>query len=53
MKRFNFSTEKQDGDYDMGGIEGVYSHPEPNKESLAIYGPLKEDIVLFVSSYSF
>ncbi|KAF5270821.1 hypothetical protein FQA39_LY18869 [Lamprigera yunnana] len=42
-------TEQQDGVHNIGGVEGVYSHPEPNKETLVIYGPLKEDIVLFVS----
>ncbi|XP_031338674.1 A disintegrin and metalloproteinase with thrombospondin motifs 7-like [Photinus pyralis] len=45
-------TEQQDGVHDVGGVEGIYNHPEPNKESLVIYGPLKEDIVLFVVYYA-
>ncbi|KAF5307128.1 hypothetical protein FQR65_LT07112 [Abscondita terminalis] len=53
-KRFYLNgdfKEQQDGIHSIGGAEGIYSHPEPNKESLVIYGPLKEDVVLFVVFY--
>lgn len=43
------SAEQADGSYPMGGAEGIYSHPEPNKESLVIQGPTTEDITLYVS----
>lgn len=45
-----FSSEKADGSYEIGGTEGVYTHPEPNKEHLIVYGPIMEDITLYVSS---
>lgn len=47
------SSEKADGSYEIGGAEGVYTHPEPNKESLIIYGPITEDITLYVSVNQF
>lgn len=43
-----FSSEKGDGSYQIGGAEGIYTHPEPNKESLIVYGPITEDITLYV-----
>lgn len=36
----------------MGGAEGLYTHPEPNKENLIVYGPITEDITLYVSENS-
>lgn len=30
-------------------MEGIYEHTEPDKEILNIIGPLKQDIVLYVS----
>lgn len=44
-----FSAEKADDSYEIGGAEGIYTHPEPNKEHLIIYGPITEDITLYVS----
>lgn len=46
-----FSSEKADDSYEIGGAEGIYTHPEPNKEHLIIYGPLMEDVTLYVSTY--
>ncbi|XP_017770588.1 PREDICTED: A disintegrin and metalloproteinase with thrombospondin motifs 7-like, partial [Nicrophorus vespilloides] len=40
-------SEELDGVHDFGGVEGVYTHPEPQKEMLVIHGPLKENIVFY------
>ncbi|XP_065156708.1 A disintegrin and metalloproteinase with thrombospondin motifs 12-like isoform X2 [Atheta coriaria] len=45
-------TEQPDGVREMGGVEGIYSHPAPNQEMLIIHGPLKENIVFFVTFYA-
>ncbi|KAJ8970173.1 hypothetical protein NQ317_016646, partial [Molorchus minor] len=40
--------EELDGEKKFGGeVEGVYSHPEPGKESLVIHGPLTDDLIFF------
>lgn len=44
-----FSTEDLDGECNIGTSVGIYTHVEPKKEKLIINGPLKEDIVLFVT----
>lgn len=44
------SKENMDNSYDFGGVEGIYSHPEPGMEKLNIYGPLKRSLVLYVST---
>lgn len=51
-KRFYLNggfMEGRDGTVNIGGVDGLYEHPEPDREVLVIAGPLKEDIVLYVS----
>lgn len=43
------SNEELDGTKDIGGTEAVYVHSEPDKETLTIFGPLTQDIVIYVS----
>lgn len=43
------SKEEPDGDKRFGEVDGIYSHPEQQKEKLVIHGPLTEDLALFVS----
>lgn len=45
---FISSTEANNGDYDFGGVRGVYDHPSTDLETLIIAGPLKKPIVLHV-----
>ncbi|XP_022900550.2 A disintegrin and metalloproteinase with thrombospondin motifs 6-like [Onthophagus taurus] len=44
-------TEVVDGEKDFGGVEGMYTHPEPGKELLEIHGPLKKNLVVYVVFY--
>lgn len=44
----HFSTEELDGTYHMGGVDAIYSHPEPEREKLIVSGPLKDDLVFHV-----
>ncbi|KAI4459045.1 adamts a disintegrin and metalloprotease with thrombospondin motifs protease [Holotrichia oblita] len=43
--------ENTDNSYDCGGTEGVYSHGETSREKFVLYGPLKINLVLFVSTH--
>ncbi|CAH1113494.1 unnamed protein product [Psylliodes chrysocephalus] len=44
--------ENRDGTKVFGkGVEGVYDHPEPGKETLIIHGPTREDLIFFVCFY--
>lgn len=49
MNTVCFSKENKDDDYDFGGVEGIYKHPEYGVETLVIHGPLKESLILYVS----
>lgn len=44
-----YSTESNPGEYDFGGVYGVYFKPQMNLDELHIKGPLKEPLVLYVS----
>ncbi|XP_056633400.1 A disintegrin and metalloproteinase with thrombospondin motifs 12-like [Diorhabda sublineata] len=43
--------ESDDGEKLFGKTEGIYTHPEPGRESLKIHGPTTEDLILFVCFY--
>lgn len=38
-----------DGEVKFGKVTGIYSHPEPGRETLYIHGPTSEDLIFFVS----
>lgn len=42
------SNEDLNGDYDFGGVIGIYDHPSQDKESIFIPGPLKIQLTLYV-----
>lgn len=42
------SVEEVDGTKHIAGVDGVYTHVEPDMEHLVIYGPLKKSIQLYV-----
>lgn len=43
-----FRTEYIDDEYVCAGTDGVYSHPEPNREKFVMHGPLKQNLILYV-----
>lgn len=45
---FQTSEEEPDGLYKIGGANGIYEHPELDRETLTIVGPLKQDVNLYV-----
>lgn len=46
---FVSSTEDLDGEIKFGKILGIYSHPEPGRETVTIHGPTNEDLIFYVS----
>lgn len=42
------SNEEKNGDYDFGGVIGIYDHPAEDKETLFVPGPLKKPLTLYV-----
>ncbi|GLG94753.1 Papilin [Gryllus bimaculatus] len=46
------NSEYANGEYSFGeGVLGVYSHPEPERESLLIAGPTGEDLLIYAVFY--